>query len=356
MAGTKTSHNDTPNTPDVHESKIARMKVGDLRRELKSRGVKGTADLKKPELVKKMIKVATSEASSGSKKSTAKKSVAASSSGSKSSASKSSGSKSSASTSSGSKSSGAKSGSKSSGSKSVALKSSASKPSASTSTAKKGSSGARKSTSGASAVVKKGSSAAKKNPTPGNDTPNTPDVHESKIARMKVDDLRRELKNRGVKGTAGLKKPELVRKLVDASIAQSTSSAQSSSVSKTKGSGGKRTGKATSDSLKYAQEIKSTADKPERAGRSLVTTDHEVIRQWAKARKAVPSTVAGTEHDGHLGVLRLDFPGYSGDRLTEVSWDDWFDAFDKRRLNFIYQQKQTSGKRSNFFRLENPDE
>jgi hypothetical protein len=124
----------------------------------------------------------------------------------------------------------------------------------------------------------------------------------------------------------------------------------------TKGSGGKRTGKATSDSLKYAQEITSTADRPEREGRSLVTTDHEVIRQWAKARKAVPATVEGTEHGDHLGVLRLNFPGYSGDRLTEVSWDDWFDTFDKRRLNFIYQQKQTSGKRSNFFRLENPDE
>ncbi len=54
MAATKsaknrTSGNDTPTPPEVKESAIARMKVGELRRELRDRGVKGTADLKKPE-------------------------------------------------------------------------------------------------------------------------------------------------------------------------------------------------------------------------------------------------------------------------------------------------------------------
>jgi hypothetical protein len=234
-----------------------------------------------------------------------------------------------------------------------------------------------------------------------NDTPNTPNVSESKIARMKVDDLRRELKSRGVKGTADLKKADLVKKMIklETSGAKSASgkskSAKSSSVkaasSKSKAAssksasakaasskassaksgsvksasakkdgsakpGGKRTGKKTSDSLKYSQEITSTADKPERAGRSLVTTDHEVIRRWAKARRAVPATVAGTQHDGHLGVLRFDFPGYSGDRLMEVSWAEWLRAFDQRRLNFIYQETRSGGERSNFFQLENPDQ
>jgi predicted HTH domain antitoxin len=314
MAASRTSRNDTPNTPGVDESKIARMKVDDLRRELKARGVKGTADLKKPELVKKMIKAATSSASG-------RKSASASASGKKS-----------------------------------------------------ASASARKSTS------------ASKNPTSRNDTPNTPGVDESKIARMKADDLRRELKARGVKGTADLKKPELVKRYIAAETSGSRSGSAAprpaktgSSAAKggtsaktakggtsakaakggksaTKGDGGKRTGRNTSSSLRYAQEIKSPSDRPERAGRSLVTTDHEVIRRWAAARKAVPATVEGTDHDGHLGVLRLDFPGYSGDRLTEVSWDDWFEAFDKRRLNFIFQEKQSGGKRSNFFQLENPDE
>ena len=288
MAATKTaknptSRNDTPATPSVSESKIARMKVDELRRELTNHGVKGTADLKKPDLVKKLIKAATKSAT----------------------------------------------------------KSSASR----------------------------------------NDTPATPEVSESKIAARKADELRRELRKRGVKGTAELKKPDLVKKMIELETAGATSSAKASAGKASAGkavagktsvgkasagrtSAGKASaGKASSAGAKkgkggaaYAQEISSTADKPERNGRSLVTTDHAVIRQWAKARGAKPATVPDTEHDGHLGVLRLDFPGYRGDRLVEVSWNDWFDAFDKRGLHFIFQQRLASGRRSNFFQLENPDE
>jgi hypothetical protein len=68
-----TSGNDTPNTPEVRESAIAAMKVGELRRKLRNRGVKGTADLKKPELVKKLIKLETT--GSKSTRSTTKKST-----------------------------------------------------------------------------------------------------------------------------------------------------------------------------------------------------------------------------------------------------------------------------------------
>ena len=112
-------------------------------------------------------------------------------------------------------------------------------------------------------------------------------------------------------------------------------------------------GKDSSDSLKYSQEIGSPDDKPERDGRSLVTTNHDVIRQWAEARKAVPATVEGSEHDGHAGVLRLDFGGDS-DRLTHIEWDEWFATFDERKLNFIYQETKSDGSQSNFFQLENP--
>ncbi len=107
------------------------------------------------------------------------------------------------------------------------------------------------------------------------------------------------------------------------------------------------------DDVKYSQHIDSPDDRPERAGRSLVTRNHEVIRGWAEERGATPASVDGSEHDGHLGVLRFDFPGGSTD-LVEVSWDEWFEAFDARRLNFIYQETTTDGNQSNFFRLENP--
>jgi hypothetical protein len=115
-----------------------------------------------------------------------------------------------------------------------------------------------------------------------------------------------------------------------------------------------RTGDETSKSLKYSQEVTSPDDEPERPGRSLATTSHEVIRQWAEERNAVPATVEGTEHGDHLGVLRFDFGGDS-ERLRHVSWDEWFGTFDARQLNFLYQEERKDGDQSNFFRLENPD-
>jgi hypothetical protein len=114
-----------------------------------------------------------------------------------------------------------------------------------------------------------------------------------------------------------------------------------------------RIGDQTSRSVKYSREITSPDEDPERPGRSLATTNHEVIRQWAEERGGVPATVESTEHGDHLGVLRFDFGGDS-DRLRHVSWDEWFETFDARDLNFLYQEERKDGNQSNFFRLESP--
>ncbi|RKR88792.1 hypothetical protein BDK92_3123 [Micromonospora pisi] len=119
---------------------------------------------------------------------------------------------------------------------------------------------------------------------------------------------------------------------------------------------GIRMGRTMSRSLKYAQPISSPDQRPERPGRSLVTTSHEVIRRWARARKAKPATIAGTERDGRAGVLTFNFPGWrEGGRLRQITWEQWFKTFDLRRLNFIYQEQRSDGKQSNFFKPESPD-
>lgn len=84
------------------------------------------------------------------------------------------------------------------------------------------------------------------------------------------------------------------------------------------------------------------------------TTDHDVIRQWAEDRHATPATVAGTAHDGHLGVLRLDLDfGNEMEELTPVSWDDWFAAFHEQQLQFVYDETpRADGSPSNDFHLE----
>lgn len=81
-------------------------------------------------------------------------------------------------------------------------------------------------------------------------------------------------------------------------------------------------------------------------------TDHEQIRQWAEERGGTPSCVRGTGGKGDIGMLRLDFPGYSGeDSLEPISWDEWFEKFDERGLALIVQEKTTRGQKSNFNKL-----
>jgi hypothetical protein len=75
------------------------------------------------------------------------------------------------------------------------------------------------------------------------------------------------------------------------------------------------------------------------------TEDHEKIRRWAEERKAKPVMVEGTE------ILRFDFeePDESGDEaLRPVSWDEFFEVFANRDLEFLYQDHTQDGKLSRF--------
>lgn len=87
------------------------------------------------------------------------------------------------------------------------------------------------------------------------------------------------------------------------------------------------------------------------AGSSKTTTDHATIKKWAEERGGVPSTVEGTEDGDEAGVLRLDFPSYSGRKLEHISWDEWFQKFDEKHLAFLYQDETRDGEESRFFKL-----
>jgi hypothetical protein len=90
-------------------------------------------------------------------------------------------------------------------------------------------------------------------------------------------------------------------------------------------------------------------------GQTLATRNHDVIRRWAEARGAIPATVPGTEHDDRPGVLTFDFPGYGGERLRHISWDEWFRTFDERNLVFLFQEHLKNGRPSNHFNLDSPE-
>lgn len=79
------------------------------------------------------------------------------------------------------------------------------------------------------------------------------------------------------------------------------------------------------------------------------TTDHDTIRKWVEQRGGHPATVKSTKENGHAGILRIDFPGYSGeDSLEEISWVDFFEKFDRANLKFLYQEKTEDGSTSRF--------
>jgi hypothetical protein len=81
-----------------------------------------------------------------------------------------------------------------------------------------------------------------------------------------------------------------------------------------------------------------------------------VIRLWADDRQAQPATGEETlsgpatvnVNDGGAGI-RFNFPGVS--RFRPISWEEWFDNFDRHRLVFVYEEQMEDGGVSTRHRL-----
>src|SRR3954452_25614586 len=130
---------------------------------------------------------------------------------------------------------------------------------------------------------------------------------------MSVCELRDEARAKEISGVWNMNKQELV----DALAGSSSSSSSSSSG----GGGGRAAEREMAEAAgKSGKVVHDPSEEEDREGQTLVTRDHDVIRQWAEGRGAEPATVDGTEHGDHLGVLRFDFPGYGGQSLRKVSW------------------------------------
>ena len=87
---------------------------------------------------------------------------------------------------------------------------------------------------------------------------------------------------------------------------------------------------------------------------SKTATDLKEIQKWAEKRGGKPSKVKGVGKGEGDGLIRIDFPGYSGgDSLEEISWEEWYKIFQDNDLAFLYQEKTAEGKESRFFKLVN---
>jgi len=87
-----------------------------------------------------------------------------------------------------------------------------------------------------------------------------------------------------------------------------------------------------------------------------VTTNHSTIQKWTEERGGHPARVKGTDKGDSSGILRIDYQGFSGeDSLEEITWEQFFDAFEENNLAFLYQDKVSGGKQSRFSKLIDRD-
>ncbi len=74
-----------------------------------------------------------------------------------------------------------------------------------------------------------------------------------------------------------------------------------------------------------------------------VTTDHNKIQRWVEERGGWPARVKSTAKGRKSGILRIDFPGFTGqETLEKIAWEDFFNALEENNLAFLYQDESDS--------------
>lgn len=145
---------------------------------------------------------------------------------------------------------------------------------------------------------------------------------------MKMDTLESGRRNASRRGGSKIQAKPIARSKQNRTRVTATSRSRAKASSRSKQAGGRRGGSAK------------------------VTTNLNEIRQWAEARGGKPVSVKGTARRGGAGLLRIDFPGYSGaGRFEEISWDEWYEKFRESNLEFLYQDQAANGQKSRFFKL-----
>lgn len=148
-------------------------------------------------------------------------------------------------------------------------------------------------------------------------------------------------------------------------MATKTTARRTTAVKKTAATRGKQTSRTKTAAKTKARNTRSATSTRARSGSrtanaaqsSQITTDHDEIRQWVEERGGYPATVSATATNDEAGVLRIDYPGYSGQgTLERISWDEFFDKFDEAGLAFLYQEETKAGEPSRFSKLVARDE
>jgi hypothetical protein len=100
-----------------------------------------------------------------------------------------------------------------------------------------------------------------------------------------------------------------------------------------------------------------TGEHPDAASPVVATRDHSLIQRWAQSHQAEPATGEETTsgpstsmhvNDGGAGI-RFNFPGAG--RFRPISWEEWFQNFDRHELAFVYDNEGQPDSASSRYRL-----
>lgn len=101
--------------------------------------------------------------------------------------------------------------------------------------------------------------------------------------------------------------------------------------------------------LVYKRNVTELLGPPEPDYRSHSTGAHEKIRRWVEVRGGRPAMVTDTRQNPDGGVLRIHFPDSENETALEpVSWEEFFEVFERKNLAFVYQEQTRDGEESRF--------
>ena len=84
-----------------------------------------------------------------------------------------------------------------------------------------------------------------------------------------------------------------------------------------------------------------------------VMTNHKDIRQWAEERGGTPATIKNTKKTQEPSIC-IHLPNEDQDAsLIEISWEAWFEIFDRENLALICREETAFGEASHFYQIVN---
>lgn len=85
---------------------------------------------------------------------------------------------------------------------------------------------------------------------------------------------------------------------------------------------------------------------------SKITDDHDFIKKWTEERYGEPAVVEGVVDKEKAGeMLRIHFIDDTWERLKGISWELFFDIFEKNNLALLYHVESSGGHQSKYYKL-----